>query len=173
MYTKQTKNAEQIVTAALAATGSTWIKKADLLSYMAARNISKEIINAAIVINKIVHFIDENGESFLTTSYFNAMEDQIAKNVMRLLYGSPCQKVDESLIRSLVSEFEETVNEGRKLHEHQVDGVIMVVNNNFSVLTGGPGTGKTTVLSAITYVLRKLNDKVKIVFTIPEETSSS
>ncbi len=90
-------------------------KKADLLSYMAARNISKEIINAAIVINKIVHFIDENGESFLTTSYFNAMEDQkIAKNVMRLLYGSPCQKVDESLIRSLVSEFEETVNEGRK-----------------------------------------------------------
>ena len=49
MYTKQTKNAEQIVTAALAATGSTWIKKADLLSYMAARNISKEIINAAIV----------------------------------------------------------------------------------------------------------------------------
>lgn len=167
MYTKQTKNAEQIVTAALAATGSTWIKKADLLSYMAARNISKEIINAAIVINKIVHFIDENGESFLTTSYFNAIEDQIAKNVMRLLYGSPCQKVDESLIRSLVSEFEETVNEGRKLHEHQVDGVIMVVNNNFSVLTGGPGTGKTTVLSAITYVLRKLNDKVKIVFTAP------
>ena len=69
MYTKQTKNAEQIVTAALAATGSTWIKKADLLSYMAARNISKEIINAAIVINKIVHFIDENGESFLTTSW--------------------------------------------------------------------------------------------------------
>ena len=54
-----------------------------------------------------------------------------------------------------------------KLHEHQVDGVIMVVNNNFSVLTGGPGTGKTTVLSAITYVLRKLNDKVKIVFTAP------
>ena len=68
MYSKQTKNAEQIVTAALAATGSTWIKKADLLSYMAARNISKEIINAAIVINKIVHYIDENGESFLTTS---------------------------------------------------------------------------------------------------------
>ena len=65
MYSKQTKNAEQIVTAALAATGSTWIKKADLLSYMAARNISKEIINAAIVINKIVHYIDENGESFL------------------------------------------------------------------------------------------------------------
>ena len=69
MYSKQTKNAEQIVTAALAATGSTWIKKADLLSYMAARNVSKEIINAAIVINKIVHYIDENGESFLTTSW--------------------------------------------------------------------------------------------------------
>ena len=43
----------------------------------------------------------------------------------------------------------------------------MVCNNNFSVLTGGPGTGKTTVLSAITYCLRALDQRIKIVFTAP------
>lgn len=167
MQATQTKTAEQIVSAALASTGSTWIRKQDLLAYMKCRNISKDIINAAIVIGKVVHYVNEKGDSFLTTSYFNAMEDLIAKNVMRLQYGTPCQKVEEQIIRSLVTEFEENENEGRKLHEHQVDGVIMVVNNNFSVLTGGPGTGKTTVLSAITYVLRKLNREIQIVFTAP------
>ena len=39
MQATQTKTAEQIVSAALASTGSTWIRKQDLLAYMKCRNI--------------------------------------------------------------------------------------------------------------------------------------
>ena len=86
---------------------------------------------------------------------------------MRLQFVIPSAKYDEAVIDQLIDEFEEQKNNGRKLHYHQRDAVKMVCNNNFSVLTGGPGTGKTTVLSAITYCLRALDQRIKIVFTAP------
>ena len=162
-----TLTAESLISDALMSTGSTWIKKEDLLSYMVRRHFPKQEMNSAITAGKIIHYVDSKNQSYLTTSYINRMENMIAANIMRLMYVSYCKKISESYIRSLVAEFEINCNHGRHLHEHQVDGVIMVVNNNFSVLTGGPGTGKTTVLSAIAYVLRRLNAGVKIVYTAP------
>ena len=36
-----------------------------------------------------------------------------------------------------------------KLHSAQRDAILCALNNNFSVITGGPGTGKTTIIKAI------------------------
>ena len=56
-----------------------------------------------------------------------------------------------------------------KLSKNQREAVNMVVNNPFSIIIGGAGTGKTTVLKAILNVLYKLK-KIKpddVVFAAP------
>ena len=106
-------------------------------------------------------------KNWVTTRRMADKENTIATHIMRIMHELSCKQVPRSKINQLIQEFEEQVNEGRKLHYKQCDAVAMVVNNNFSVLTGGPGTGKTTVLSCITYVLRKLYPKSHIIFTAP------
>ena len=94
-------------------------------------------------------------------------EDEVALNLMQLSRLSVPRKTDEATIRRLVKKFEIDENNGYELHFHQVDAVIMVVNSSFSVLTGGPGTGKTTVLRAISYVLRALYKGISIAYAAP------
>ena len=108
-------------------------------------------------------------KEFVTLKTISDQEDEIAYSTLRLLYCgiNRFALVKDEHIDKLIDKFEDEVNEGRKLHIHQRDAVRMVVRNNFSILTGGPGTGKTTVLSCITYVLRSLVKEQQIIFTAP------
>lgn len=160
--------AEKIVDAALRSTGSTWITQADLEAWMASSNTGtmNDIIYGVHDGFLVSHKMDD-GNTAYSTRHFHIAENQIAENILRLQYVITSKQFQESLIDTLIDAFETEENDGRKLHFHQRDAVKMVCNNNVSVLTGGPGTGKTTVLSAITYCLRRLNDQVRIVFTAP------
>lgn len=160
--------AEQIVDRALRKTGSTWILESDLEQIMAQTNTgTMNDIRMGVKDKFLVSFKLSNGMTAYSTKHFNDTESAVAVNVMRLQFVKPSKKYPDWLIDKLIDEFEEKKNEGRKLHFHQRNAVKMVCNNNFSVLTGGPGTGKTTVLSAITYCLRALDQRIKIVFTAP------
>lgn len=160
--------AEKIVDRALRNTGSTWITQEDLEKEMARSNTgTMNDIIYGVKDKFLVSFKMGNGMTAYSTKHFHNAENTIAENVMRLQFVIPSAKYDEAVIDQLIDEFEEQKNNGRKLHYHQRDAVKMVCNNNFSVLTGGPGTGKTTVLSAITYCLRALDQRIKIVFTAP------
>ena len=143
----------------LGKTGSTWVS---------ADELRTEAWKRGIVFDNILN--DKNVveyEGYYTTKKINIEEDRVAINVIRLLLCAPPVKHSDCEIESLICKFEETQNEGRKLHFHQKDAVKMIVNNNFCVLTGGAGTGKTTVLSCAVFVLRELNKKTRIVFTAP------
>lgn len=146
----------------LLSTGSTWATKQQLIEFMKHTDGHISDIEDGVRRGEIIQFKD-----YYSTKKFAEYEDKIAYHVMRIQYVNPAKQYPDYLIKALVADFEEERNEGRKLHFHQVDAVIMVVNNNVSVLTGGPGTGKTTVLSAITYVLRRLQEDMKIIFTAP------
>ena len=121
----------------------------------------QDIVNAAEQ-KRLVKY----GELYTLRKYAD-MENQIVSDIFRLQYVVKATRYPERRIRFFIDEFERTENDGRKLHSHQADAVVMVVNNNFSILTGGPGTGKTTVLKAIAYVLRRLKNETSIVFTAP------
>ena len=160
--------AEKIVVQALEKTGSTWITQEDLEKEMARSNTgTMNDIIYGVKDKFLVSFKMGNGMTAYSTRHFHEAENKIAENVMRLQFVIPSKKSDNEVIDQLIDEFEEKKNSGHKLHYHQRDAVKMVCNNNFSVLTGGPGTGKTTVLSALTYCLRALDQRIKIIFTSP------
>jgi exodeoxyribonuclease V alpha subunit len=52
------------------------------------------------------------------------------------------------------------ITSGINLHENQVDAIKSVFQNGVSVITGGPGTGKTTIIKGITNILTSHNLKV-------------
>lgn len=61
---------------------------------------------------------------------------------------------------------------GMKLSQRQIEGVEMVFHSNLSIITGGPGTGKSTVLKAIIEVYRILYPKKIIKLAAPTGKAS-
>lgn len=143
-------SAATAVANAMALTGSVWVPQSALKFVPSPADKDIVLYNGFVTIRKAA-----------------MMETELAENMMRILKCAHQITIDATLIDSYIDEFEEKKNEGRKLHIHQRDAVHMVVNQPFSIFTGGPGTGKTTTLSAIAYVLRKIFPLYRIVYTAP------
>lgn len=84
---------------------------------------------------------------YLPSMYLD--EQSAAASVARLLTGKTKQ-YDMAAIVAAVDEFEKTT--GFELAKGQRDAVIACFKHPISVITGGPGTGKTTIIKAVLYV---------------------
>ena len=49
-----------------------------------------------------------------------------------------------------------------KMHENQKKAVELAVNSGVSVITGGPGTGKTTIIKCVLQIFKSMGKKVKL-----------
>lgn len=78
-------------------------------------------------------------------------EVSVAKDVARLLTDNAggIENVDK-----FIAEFES--ESGIALADNQKDAVRNAFRNKMSIITGGPGTGKTTIINAILFVHRKV-----------------
>ena len=63
-------------------------------------------------------------------------------------------------IESEISLFEQTSH--IEMHEHQKEAVRIAVNNGVSIITGGPGTGKTTIVKCMLKIFKSMGKKVKL-----------
>ena len=151
-----------LVTYLLQRTGSCWVSKDQLISYCANFGGRPEDIEMCVNKKELV----KHGEYYTLPSIDN-IESRIAEKVFELMYYSGNVQFPEDKIKRLVSEYEEKENGGRKLHWGQVNAVITMCNNSFCVITGGPGTGKTTVLTCAAYCMRHLRKGISLVFTAP------
>ena len=71
------------------------------------------------------------------------------KELARLIYSNSCRStgLSEKRVMDELSRFER--NEGMQLDPGQKEAVMMALTNGLSVITGGPGTGKTTIIKAL------------------------
>jgi len=92
------------------------------------------------------------------------MEKQTAIFIKRLLSEQPHQQeLFELSPESILSEFEQSESirlgiDDFALNDAQKDAVITSFNSRFSIITGGAGVGKTTVLKALYKLLDHQND---------------
>ncbi len=96
---------------------------------------------------KIVNPFDD---SMMARPYFHAEKAAAAKLVKRI-DAAGAVTAD---IESIIDRFEKS--NSIKLHAHQREGVVNAVLHGVSVITGGPGTGKTTIIKCILFVLDAL-----------------
>ena len=132
--------------------------------------INKEEIDTKLFLSIITSLIDEklltkeDKRYYLTSDYLD--EVYIAKEVVNRL---KIKKITEKDIK-IVEEIEDKLN--ISYNNNQKDAILQSLKNNFLVITGGPGTGKTTVIYGIYRALKKDNPKMKIKLLAPTGRAS-
>ena len=141
--------------------GNTYIKKDDLVQevYILLKvtddyntkidDILREL-SIECVIKEFVQ--DDNQCVMLTKMYF--MEQSIAQKILILKNDYFGKQLDLS---GDIAEYE--LKNNIKLHSKQALAVETAVNNGISVITGGPGTGKTTIIKCVLKCFKKQNKK--------------
>lgn len=101
-----------------------------------------------------------NGEEFVFLQEYYSSEEYIASKLIAFKENNipmyPVTETELSLIETKL---------GFKFDEMQIESVNMALQNNVFILTGGPGTGKTTTLNALIHILH--NRKLSIALTAP------
>ncbi len=141
--------------------GNTYIKKEELVAEVILLlkvdgdytskidDIILQLANECIVKEFIK---DDEPCVMLTKMYF--MEQSIAQKIIRLKNEYNSQKLDLS---AEIEEYE--IKNQISLHSKQKLAVETAVNNGISVITGGPGTGKTTIIKCVLSCFAKQHKK--------------
>ncbi len=154
-----------ILEAVITGRGTPWVKAEDFkrcTEQFAKRrrlNVDDAVLRQMVEKKQIVYC-----DGHFTLPRIALAENIIANNVVRILSVLP-QYVAESVIQKRIDEYEQ--KNGIKLDPMQRAAVVIAVKNNFCIITGGPGTGKTSVIKAITYVLKDLFPGKTIGFAAP------
>ena len=144
-------------------TGNTYVTKANLESDVCELlKISVETINTNNVLNRLVldsliKIFELNGEEVVVlTKYFNTEKIVgYTLNLFNEIYKNTNLDVTDSI------NFYEQLNK-IKMHQNQRDAVSLAINSGVSVITGGPGTGKTTIVKCMLQIFKSLHKSVKL-----------
>lgn len=107
------------------------------------------------ILGKITISEDENRGKIAYLPYMYACENYIAKRLLEL--KDDTRDVDENNFNDSVNQFYGFT--GYQLDENQIAAVKTACANGVTVITGGPGTGKTTIIRALVHFMMSNNKK--------------
>lgn len=99
-----------------------------------------------------------DGTEIVMLSRYYYYENSIAQ---KLIWLANCQKEEEFDINDQIANFEQRNH--MTFHEEQKNAIIGAINNGVFVITGGPGTGKTTIIKCILEILTSQRKEVSLV----------
>ena len=139
--------------------------KANLIEYVKnLLNISEPIIEDGIInlkVNNEIVVEDRDGEEWIYLYSFYKAENQMAERIIKLDKSKNIKKV--SNIEKELKLVEERTD--ILLSEKQKEAIRAINDNNVTIITGGPGTGKTTIIKSIIEIYKQ--KKYKIVLCAP------
>lgn len=127
-------------------------------------NVNDAVIEDGIInlkVNNEIVVEDRDGEEWIYLYSFYNAENQIAQNILGLDRYKNVKKV--SNIEKELKIVEESTD--ILLSEKQKEAIRAINNNNVTIITGGPGTGKTTIIKSIIEIYKQ--KKYKIVLCAP------
>lgn len=81
-------------------------------------------------------------------------EEGIASHLSRLVSKPVLRNIDRGVVEVAINGYETDL--GFPLAPQQRDAIVMALQNNVAIITGGPGTGKTTIVKIILGLLEDL-----------------
>ena len=114
-------------------------------------------VMSQLIADNVVKTLEKDDDTiYALTKYFNL--EKVVSATLKL-YTLNNMDVIENLDESI--DLYEQLNK-IKMHATQREAVKMAVNNGVSIVTGGPGTGKTTIVKCILQIFRQMGKKVKL-----------
>ena len=150
--------------------GDTYVEARDLLEHtIKLLESSRQVeLDPSLVADELAHLIEEDKVQNVETKIFeNSLffaEEGIKSNLVRLLEKGEQDCFDADNITAAIQQVEES--SGISYDSIQKEAIRQAINQKVFIITGGPGTGKTTVINCIIAVyaqlrgldLRKVND---------------
>ena len=121
------------------------------------KNIYDDVVDILQKENLIKVFWQNKHEIIMLSKMYMA-EKGVAGKLATL---NNCNLTYNLNLKSEIEFFEK--RKGIKLHEDQKNAIIMAINSGVSVITGGPGTGKTTIVSCVLEILKMMDNRVLLV----------
>lgn len=122
-------------------------------------DVSTEVIEDSLINLKVTNEIEaeerEDGTWIYLSNFYDA-EQEIAIRILRLDSAKNIKKI------SKIDEKLEKIQEDLEieLSKKQIEAIKAVNNNNVTIITGGPGTGKTTIIKTIIELYSEKRDKI-------------
>lgn len=139
--------------------------KENLIEYVKnLLNVNEDIIEDGIInlkVNNEIIVEDRDEEKWIYLYSFYNAENKIAQNILGLDRYKNVKKV--SNIEKELKLVEERTD--ILLSEKQKEAIRAINDNNVTIITGGPGTGKTTIIKSIIEIYKQ--KKYKIVLCAP------
>lgn len=138
--------------------GDTYVEPDELFSaarqLLGNRGVSDDDLLAAIT-DLVQHKRLVNHDGHLFPKRLYDAEVQIARQLAGLAHSSESVP-DEDQVNAAIGHAEEAL--GIEYDDTQVDAIKMALTHAVFVLTGGPGTGKTTIINAVVHGFAELHD---------------
>ena len=140
--------------------GDTYVEARDLLEHtIKLLESSRQVeLDPSLVADELAHLIEEDKVQNVETKIFeNSLffaEEGIKSNLVRLLEKGEQDCFDADNITAAIQQVEE--NSGISYDSIQKEAIRQAINQKVFILTGGPGTGKTTVINCIIAVYAQL-----------------
>ena len=145
--------------------GHCCVLKENLIEYVKQLlNVTEDSIKEGLInlkVNNEIVIEDRNEEEWIYLYNFFKTENQISERIMKLNNSKNMKKISniEKELK-LVEQHTDIL-----LSDKQKEAVRTINDNNVTIITGGPGTGKTTIIKSIIEIYKQ--KKYKIVLCAP------
>lgn len=136
--------------------GNSWLYPSDILNateeILEIDDIDQEYFKEILyeLKDEDTLYWDDTKEFIALKKYFN-LENNVANELLRLLHSE--NKFEYGDFNEKIKEIEE--KQGFEFDEYQIKAIKQGLDSNVIVITGGAGTGKTTIVNAIIELLKE------------------
>ncbi|NLJ40364.1 MAG: ATP-dependent RecD-like DNA helicase [Clostridiales bacterium] len=142
--------------------GHTYLPKDELVSDASQLlGVDLQLVENAIVslaLNQSIVLEDNGDHTAVYLQAFHTAEANVAKYLMGL--SAVKMELPPLDLDDMLRDFQK--NEGILLAKNQKEAVIEAIKNGIMIMTGGPGTGKTTTINCIIKIFEQLGAKVRL-----------
>jgi len=103
-------------------------------------------------------------EKYITTKYLLDLEKKITEDTINLYFkNNQTYEYDNTEIYNSIEDYEKKRSKERninfKFDNIQKNAIIQILNNNFAILIGPPGSGKTDIVECVLYIISIYEDE--------------
>lgn len=122
-------------------------------------------------LKKIVIEINSLGQDCLYLYYNNNVENNITENLYKIITEKKQPICLKEHINNYLDDYEHKYNQ--IIDSNQKEAIYMALLNNVSILTGGPGTGKTWTTNMIVQCIKSIKPYASILLLAPTGKASN